>query len=258
FGLLDQKILQPRLGLFSGLSQPSSPTPESNTLPEFVQLRLQKFDLRPILAPLGLCETVDQRVLVTAPRLVLDSADKLIDHRVVHCRWWLRPGFSHQTLLFSRELIEIPAKSLRPTLLQRTHHPQIRGPLVLFKVCRVEDTENSIKCLRAHGKYLQQVGDTICDFVPSLGTDQTVRRGPQRLWLGPALSARRGRPLGEELVDSHAKPCPRLEPVDRQLGIRALFYRVSDLGQLLPHTVNPPLPVTRIVRVQSVPGLLDD
>src|SRR6266545_4619101 len=76
-GLLDQQILEPWLRLFSGLSQPSSPTPVSTTLLELVQLRFQHGDLRAISATLRLRKAVDHGKGSAPPRLPLDSADDL-------------------------------------------------------------------------------------------------------------------------------------------------------------------------------------
>ncbi len=144
-GLLDQEILEPRLRLFSGLSQPSSPTPVSSTLPELIQLCLQGSDLCGVAAAFGLPEAVDHGQGPTPPRLTLDSSDDLVDDLVADGRGRRRPGTPYEALFLGREPFELLSEPIQPTSLERGHEPQVRCAVAILEVRRIEDTENSFE-----------------------------------------------------------------------------------------------------------------
>src|SRR5262249_35035076 len=135
-GLLDQQILQPRLRFFSGLSQPSSPTPVSSTLPELVQLCLQSRDLRAVVAALGLPEAVDHGQSPAPPRLTLDCAYDLVDDAVIYGWRWCRPGTAHKALLLRRKAGELLAEPIHTTSFQRGDQPQVCRAIVVLEVFR--------------------------------------------------------------------------------------------------------------------------
>src|SRR5215472_2362394 len=136
-----------------------------NTLAELLQLQFEDRDLRLVAPPLGVCEVSLDLPVPAQQRLSPYPPHHVLDGLVAHRGRGDRPGTSNQVLLLGGKLAQLTAKTIEPTSFERLHHAQVRCPVVLREVRRIEDTENPSDCLRAHGQHLQQVTDTLRNFL---------------------------------------------------------------------------------------------